>query len=88
MYSGVSLSGGQKARSISRLFVHAGADAIDYRVALARAVYQRTKHVILDDPLSAVDSHTARVLLDRLFRGPLLKDRTVVSDVFAETDSY
>jgi ABC-type uncharacterized transport system YnjBCD ATPase subunit len=37
--SGISLSGGQKAR-----------------VALARAVYARTKYVFLDDPLSAVVS--------------------------------
>lgn len=77
---GVSLSGGQKAR-----------------VALARAVYARTKYVLLDDPLSAVvrfhfdnsmmtpdslcifqDSHTARFLYDRLIRGPLLANRTVV----------
>lgn len=28
------------------------------RVALARAVYSRAKTVLLDDPLSAVDSHT------------------------------
>jgi ABC-type multidrug transport system fused ATPase/permease subunit len=48
------------------------------RVALARAVYARTKYVLLDDPLSAVDSHTARFLFDRLFRGPLLANRTVV----------
>ncbi|KAJ7865666.1 hypothetical protein B0H13DRAFT_2253973 [Mycena leptocephala] len=48
------------------------------RVALARAVYAWTKYVLLDDPLSAVDSHTARVLFDRLFCGPLLKNRTVV----------
>ncbi|EJD46367.1 P-loop containing nucleoside triphosphate hydrolase protein [Auricularia subglabra TFB-10046 SS5] len=48
------------------------------RVALARAVYQHTSTVLLDDPLSAVDSHTARVLLDRLFRGPLLANRTVI----------
>jgi ABC-type dipeptide/oligopeptide/nickel transport system ATPase subunit len=39
IFSGVSLSGGQKAR-----------------VALARAVYARTKYVLLDDPLSAVAS--------------------------------
>ncbi|KAJ7904291.1 P-loop containing nucleoside triphosphate hydrolase protein [Mycena olivaceomarginata] len=48
------------------------------RVALARAVYAWTKYVLLDDPLSAVDSHTARFLFDRLFCGPLLKNRTVV----------
>ncbi|KAF8211356.1 multidrug resistance-associated ABC transporter [Mycena galopus ATCC 62051] len=48
------------------------------RVALARAVYAWTKYVLLDDPLSAVDSHTARILFDKLFRGPLLKNRTVV----------
>ncbi|KAG2056641.1 hypothetical protein BDR06DRAFT_952711 [Suillus hirtellus] len=48
------------------------------RVALARAVYARTKYVLLDDPLSAVDSHTARFLYDRLFRGPLMANRTVI----------
>ncbi|KAF8963320.1 multidrug resistance-associated ABC transporter [Flammula alnicola] len=48
------------------------------RVALARAVYARTKYVLLDDPLSAVDSHTSRFLYERLLRGPLLANRTVV----------
>ncbi|KAL1948407.1 hypothetical protein VTO73DRAFT_12482 [Trametes versicolor] len=48
------------------------------RVALARAVYARTKYVLLDDPLSAVDSHTARFLYEKLLRGPLLANRTVV----------
>ncbi|KAK0184808.1 hypothetical protein F5146DRAFT_1073739 [Armillaria mellea] len=48
------------------------------RVALARAVYARTKYVLLDDPLSAVDSHTARFLYERLLLGPLLANRTVV----------
>ncbi|KAG1873894.1 hypothetical protein F4604DRAFT_1765807 [Suillus subluteus] len=48
------------------------------RVALARAVYARTKYVMLDDPLSAVDSHTARFLYERLFRGPLMANRTVI----------
>jgi ABC-type multidrug transport system ATPase subunit len=41
-------------------------------------VYARTKYVLLDDPLSAVDSHTARFLFDRLLCGPLLHDRTVI----------
>ncbi|TRM65424.1 hypothetical protein BD626DRAFT_454236 [Schizophyllum amplum] len=48
------------------------------RVALARAVYARTKYVLLDDPLSAVDSHTSRFLFERLLCGPLLQNRTVV----------
>ncbi|TCD65592.1 hypothetical protein EIP91_002477 [Steccherinum ochraceum] len=48
------------------------------RVALARAVYAPTKYVLLDDPLSAVDSHTSRFLYERLFQGPLMKNRTVV----------
>ncbi|KAI0672246.1 multidrug resistance-associated ABC transporter [Trametes maxima] len=48
------------------------------RVALARAVYAPTKYVLLDDPLSAVDSHTTRFLYEKLFLGPLLANRTVV----------
>ncbi|KAI0357033.1 multidrug resistance-associated ABC transporter [Trametes cingulata] len=48
------------------------------RVALARAVYAPTKYVLLDDPLSAVDSHTAHFLYEKLFRGPLLANRTVI----------
>ncbi|KAJ7186191.1 hypothetical protein C8R46DRAFT_1343242 [Mycena filopes] len=48
------------------------------RVALARAVYVRSKFVLLDDPLSAVDSHTARLLFDKLLRGPLMAHRTVI----------
>ncbi|EKM76533.1 hypothetical protein AGABI1DRAFT_122491 [Agaricus bisporus var. burnettii JB137-S8] len=48
------------------------------RVALARAVYARTKYVLLDDPLSAVDSHTSRFLYEHLLRGPLLANRTVI----------
>ncbi|KAG6334904.1 hypothetical protein ID866_4185 [Astraeus odoratus] len=51
---------------------------IGARVALARAVYARTKYILLDDPLSAVDSHTARFLYERLLRGPLLANRTVI----------
>src|SRR5687768_11198009 len=55
---GVNLSGGQKARCvlttvvpwmISTVLTHC-----PHRVALARAVYARTKYVLLDDPLSAV----------------------------------
>ncbi|KAF8989421.1 multidrug resistance-associated ABC transporter [Cyathus striatus] len=48
------------------------------RVALARAAYARTKYILLDDPLSAVDSHTSRFLYEKLLRGPLLDKRTVI----------
>ncbi|KAN0111601.1 hypothetical protein V8E52_008339 [Russula decolorans] len=48
------------------------------RVALARAVYAPAKYVLLDDPLSAVDSHTARFLFEKLLCGPLLVKRTVI----------
>lgn len=48
------------------------------RVALARAVYSFAQHVLLDDPLAAVDSHTAKHLVDKCLNGPLLKGRTVV----------
>ncbi|KAH8825097.1 multidrug resistance-associated ABC transporter [Flagelloscypha sp. PMI_526] len=54
------------------------ATEIGARVALARAVYARTKYVLLDDPLSAVDSHTSRFLFENLLCGPLLANRTVV----------
>ncbi|KAJ7619721.1 P-loop containing nucleoside triphosphate hydrolase protein [Roridomyces roridus] len=48
------------------------------RVALARAVYSRKKYVLLDDPLSAVDSHTSRLLFEKCLQGPLLANRTVI----------
>ncbi|KAL4065664.1 hypothetical protein V8B97DRAFT_1983434 [Scleroderma yunnanense] len=48
------------------------------RVALARAVYADTKYVLLDDPFSAVDNVIRRHLVEKLFCGPLLKNRTVI----------
>ncbi|KZP25971.1 P-loop containing nucleoside triphosphate hydrolase protein [Athelia psychrophila] len=45
------------------------------RVALARAVYTRTKYVLLDDPLSAVDSHTSRFQFEKLLRALWLANR-------------
>ena len=47
------------------------------RVALARACYVQADVVLLDDPLSAVDAHVGRHLLDRCIGG-LLSDATRV----------
>ncbi|KAI2629634.1 canalicular multispecific organic anion transporter 1 [Hypoxylon sp. NC1633] len=48
------------------------------RVALARAVYSQSHILLLDDPLAALDHPTAQAIVRKLFRGSLLKDRTVV----------
>lgn len=48
------------------------------RIALARALYSRAKHLILDDCLSAVDSHTARHLYEYALNGELAAGRTRV----------
>ncbi|KAE9403973.1 P-loop containing nucleoside triphosphate hydrolase protein [Gymnopus androsaceus JB14] len=54
---GLTLSGGQKAR-----------------VTLARAgVFIRSAFVLLDDPLSALDVHTAKWIVDKCLKGPLMK---------------
>ncbi|KAI6220946.1 Multidrug resistance-associated protein 1 isoform X4 [Aphelenchoides fujianensis] len=47
------------------------------RVSLARAVYRSASFYVLDDPLSAVDSHVGRQIFDRVI-GPnsCLKDAT------------
>ena len=47
------------------------------RVSIARAVYQDTDIVLMDDPLSAVDAHVAGHLFKNVVKG-LLKDKTVV----------
>ncbi|BGP12105.1 Transporter of the ATP-binding cassette (ABC) [Rhodosporidiobolus nylandii] len=48
------------------------------RIALARAIYSPAKYVLLDDVLSAVDSHTAQHLVERCLSGRLMKHRTCV----------
>ncbi|GAB7329448.1 hypothetical protein MBLNU13_g01231t1 [Cladosporium sp. NU13] len=48
------------------------------RVALARAAYSRSKILLLDDPLSALDQQTAEAIVQKLFAGPLMKGRTIV----------
>ncbi|KAI6093911.1 canalicular multispecific organic anion transporter 1 [Hypoxylon rubiginosum] len=48
------------------------------RVALARAIYCQSRILLLDDPLAALDHHTAQSIVRKLFRGSLLKGRTVI----------
>jgi ABC-type multidrug transport system fused ATPase/permease subunit len=48
------------------------------RISLARALYSNSKHVLLDDCLSAVDSHTAKWIFDNCIRGPLMHQRTCI----------
>lgn len=48
------------------------------RVSLARALYSNSKHVLLDDVLSAVDAHTAKWIFDNCIMGPLMRDRTCI----------
>ena len=56
----MSLSGGQKARQVAFDLSYCPSTHMHntHRVALARAVYVRTKYVLLDDPLSAVVRET------------------------------
>ncbi|KAG0205587.1 hypothetical protein BGX28_002792 [Mortierella sp. GBA30] len=48
------------------------------RISLARAIYSRSRHVLLDDCLSAVDAHTAEHIHDKCLTGPIMKNRTCI----------
>ena len=48
------------------------------RISLARALYCNSRHVLLDDCLSAVDSHTAKHIFEQCIRGPLMLGRTCI----------
>ena len=48
------------------------------RISLARALYSKARHVLLDDVLSAVDSHTAKWIFDHALMGPLMYKRTCI----------
>ena len=48
------------------------------RISLARAVYSKSAHILLDDCLSAVDSHTAKHIFREALMGPLMINRTCV----------
>lgn len=48
------------------------------RVSLARALYSSSRHLLLDDCLSAVDSHTALWIYENCITGPLMEGRTCI----------
>ena len=48
------------------------------RISLARALYSNSRHVLLDDCLSAVDSHTAQHIFEHCILGPLMFNRTCI----------
>ncbi|PPQ63821.1 hypothetical protein CVT24_009771 [Panaeolus cyanescens] len=48
------------------------------RIALARAMYSQAKYILLDDPLAAVDMHTALHLVQNCLNGKLAQGRTII----------
>ena len=48
------------------------------RVALARAVYSRSRILLLDDPLSALDHQTADSIVRKCFQGQLMNGRILI----------
>jgi ABC-type multidrug transport system fused ATPase/permease subunit len=48
------------------------------RISLARAMYSSARHLLLDDCLSAVDSHTAKHIFHEALRGSLMTHRTCI----------
>ncbi|KAF5368585.1 hypothetical protein D9758_002189 [Tetrapyrgos nigripes] len=48
------------------------------RIALARAIYSQARCILLDDPLAAVDMHTAQHLVNNCFSSDLCRGRTVI----------
>ncbi|ODO04635.1 hypothetical protein I350_05244 [Cryptococcus amylolentus CBS 6273] len=48
------------------------------RITLARAIYSKSAVVLLDDIFSALDTLTSRWIIDHLFKGDLVKDRTIL----------
>lgn len=48
------------------------------RISLARALYSNSAFILLDDCLSAVDSHTAKWIYEYCVMGPLMQNRTCI----------
>ena len=48
------------------------------RISLARALYCNSRYILLDDCLSAVDSHTAQHIFEQCILGSLMLNRTCI----------
>lgn len=48
------------------------------RISLARAIYSKARHLILDDCLSAVDSHTALHIYEKCLTAEICDNRTII----------
>lgn len=73
------LSGGQKARvALGLLYAFVCFMLVCLSNVTARAVYSRSQTVLLDDVLSAVDTHTAAALISKCIYGPLMQGRTII----------
>ncbi|EIN13416.1 P-loop containing nucleoside triphosphate hydrolase protein [Punctularia strigosozonata HHB-11173 SS5] len=48
------------------------------RITLARAVYSSADILLLDDVLAALDVHTSKWIVDKCFKGDLIRGRTVL----------
>ena len=48
------------------------------RITLARAIYSTAAILLLDDVFAALDVHTAKWIMEKCFRGDLMKGRTVL----------
>ncbi|GBE88702.1 ATP-binding cassette transporter abc4 [Sparassis crispa] len=48
------------------------------RITLARAVYSSAEVLLLDDVLAALDVHTAKWIVEKCFKGDLIRGRTVI----------
>jgi ABC-type microcin C transport system duplicated ATPase subunit YejF len=59
------------------------------RISLARAVYAGADITVLDDPLSAVDSHVAKHIFDRVI-GPngSLRDKVACNHIWRRDDHF
>ncbi|KZV64704.1 hypothetical protein PENSPDRAFT_656364 [Peniophora sp. CONT] len=48
------------------------------RITLARAIYSFAEVLLLDDVLAALDVHTAKWIVEKCFKGELVRGRTVI----------